>query len=100
MGGLPRPVEGTSMRVLAGDVGGTKTLLALAEPAGGSVRIVKEKLFSSPRYPGLAPIVLEFLRDAGEPVASACFGLPGPVLNGECRTPNLPWFLTEETLAR
>ena len=87
-------------RVLAGDVGGTKTLLALAEPAGESVRIVKETLFPSPRYPGLAPIVVEFLKDAGEPVAAACFGLPGPVLNGECRTPNLPWFLTQETLAR
>lgn len=86
--------------VLAGDVGGTKTLLALAEPAGESVRIVSETLFPSPRYPGLAPIVLEFLKDVREPVAAACFGLPGPVIDGACRTPNLPWSLTEQSLAQ
>jgi glucokinase len=85
--------------VLAGDVGGTKTLLALAEPEGGSVRIVRERQFPSPRYPGLAPIVVEFLKEAGEPVNAACFGLPGPVLDGACRTPNLPWYLTEQGLA-
>jgi len=86
--------------VLAGDVGGTKTLLALAEPAGESVHIVSETLFPSPRYPGLAPIVLEFLKDVREPVAAACFGLPGPVIDGACRTPNLPWSLTEQSLAQ
>jgi glucokinase len=86
--------------VLAGDVGGTKTLLALAEPATESLRIVKETVFASVEYPGLAPIVREFLATEKEDVAAACFGLPGPVLNGECRTPNLPWFLTERDLAR
>lgn len=86
--------------VLAGDVGGTKTLLALAEPAGESVRIVRETLYQSPLYPGLAPIVCAFLEEVREPIAAACFGLPGPVLDGACRTPNLPWFLTERDLAR
>ena len=86
--------------VLAGDVGGTKTLLALAEPTGESVRIIHEALFPSPHYPGLAPIVLEFLKDVRDPVTAACFGLPGPVLDGACRTPNLPWTLTEKGLAK
>jgi glucokinase len=86
--------------VLAGDVGGTKTLLALADPTTEPARIVKETLFASARYRGLAPIVREFLATEKEDVAAACFGLPGPVLNGECRTPNLPWFLTESALAR
>lgn len=86
--------------VLAGDVGGTKTLLALAEPAGESLRIVRETLFPSTRYSGLGEIVREFLDDMRDEVSAACFGLPGPVLDGACRTPNLPWFLTERDLAR
>ncbi len=86
--------------VLAGDVGGTKTLLALVEPGKEHLRVVTEKLFPSPHFPGLAPIVRQFLEEAKEPVGHACFGLPGPVLHGECRTPNLPWFLTERELAR
>ncbi len=99
-GGVPAAREATVALVLAGDVGGTKTLLALVEPGAASVRILTEKLFASPHFPGLAPIVRQFLADAREPVATACFGLPGPVLNGECRTPNLPWFLTERDLVR
>jgi glucokinase len=86
--------------VLAGDVGGTKTLLALAEPSGDSIRIVREALYQSPVYPGLAPIVRAFLEEGRQSVAAGCFGVPGPVLGGACRTPNLPWFLTEEALAR
>jgi glucokinase len=84
--------------VLAGDIGGTKTLLALAEPEGEAVRIVREARYSSPQYTGLTPIVREFLRDVREPVASACFGVAGPVIDGTCRTPNLPWYITEREL--
>ncbi len=84
--------------VLAGDIGGTKTLLALAEPDGEGVRIVREARFASRQYAGLTPIVREFLRDVGEPIASACFGVAGPVIDGTCRTPNLPWLITEREL--
>jgi glucokinase len=86
--------------VLAGDVGGTKTLLALVDPSGGSVLTSRETSYPSASYPGLAPIVREFLQGVPERVGAACFGVPGPVINGECRTPNLPWFLSERDLAR
>jgi glucokinase len=86
--------------VLAGDVGGTKTLLALVDPSGGSVLTSRETSYPSASYPGLAPIVREFLQGVQERVGAACFGVPGPVINGECRTPNLPWFLSERDLAR
>ena len=87
------------MTVLAGDVGGTKCLLALVEPAGAGVRVVAERRFDSAAYPGLAPIVAEFLAGAGAAVESACFGVPGAVVAGECRTPNLPWVIREAELA-
>lgn len=86
------------MRLLAGDVGGTKTILALIEDDGGAPRIVEERRFSSTDYPGLAPIVLEFC--GSRPPAAACFGVPGAVIDGGCETPNLPWFLREAELAK
>jgi glucokinase len=92
--------EATVALVLAGDVGGTKTLLALVDPSAENVQTARETSYPSASYPGLAPIVREFLKDVQEPVGTACFGVPGPVLNGECRTPNLPWFLTERDLER
>jgi glucokinase len=87
------------MTVLAGDVGGTKTLLALAERDGAGVRLLRERRFESAAYPGLAPIVAEFLAAAGATVESACFGVPGAVTAGECRTPNLPWVIRAAELA-
>ncbi|MGD1147483.1 MAG: glucokinase [Thermoanaerobaculaceae bacterium] len=85
--------------VLAGDIGGTKALLALAERDGDSVRILTEARFSSPEYPGLAPIVREFMSQARTRIAAACFGVPGAVLCGTCTTPNLPWIVTEAGLS-
>ena len=85
--------------VLAGDVGGTKTLLALAQRGRSGLTIVEEARFASAAYPGLAPIVTEFLARVRTPVFAACFGVPGAVLDGTCRTPNLPWVLTERELS-
>ena len=87
------------MTVLAGDIGGTKCLLALVEREGSGVRLLQERRFDSTAYPGLAPIVAEFLASAAAAVESACFGVPGAVVAGECRTPNLPWVIRETELA-
>jgi glucokinase len=84
--------------VLAGDVGGTKALLALAEPAGSSVRILVEERFSSAEYSGLGPIVREFMSGIKMRPEVACFGVPGAVLAGRCTTPNLPWVVAEADL--
>jgi len=85
--------------VLAGDIGGTKALLALAEREGGSVRVVEEARFASADYPGLAPIVREFMGSVKTRLAAACFGVPGAVLAGRCTTPNLPWVVAETELS-
>ena len=85
--------------VLAGDIGGTKALLALAERSGTSVRIVEEARFPSTEYAGLGPIVREFMSGVGARIEVACFGVPGAVLSGRCTTPNLPWVVTEAELA-
>jgi glucokinase len=88
------------MRVLAGDVGGTNARLAIADLGTRIPGIVKEQRYPSGESPGLAPIVRRFLDWAGEPVERACFGIAGPVVDGECRTPNLPWMVSAPELAR
>jgi len=88
------------MRVLTGDIGGTNARLAIADLADGAPRLVKERRYPSGDAPGLAPIVRRFLDWAGENVERACFGIAGPVVDGECRTPNLPWTVSARELAR
>jgi glucokinase len=87
------------MRVLAGDIGGTNARLAIADLGDDIPRIVKEQRYPSGDDPGLAPIVRRFLDATGEKVERACFGIAGPVVDGECRTPNLPWTVSARALA-
>lgn len=80
------------MRVLAADIGGTKTALCLyAGEAATDLRIERVREFESRTFSGLVPILGEFLR--GERVDCAAFGVAGPVLHGQCQTTNLPWLV-------
>jgi len=87
------------MKVLAGDVGGTNARLAVVEVAAGVTQIVYERRFPTRGTPGLAPIVREFLAGAGPTPQRACFGIACPVVDGDCRTPNLPWTVNARALA-
>jgi glucokinase len=88
------------MRVLAGDIGGTNARLAILEvgPGPDAVRPVQEQRYPTQGAPGLAPLVLRFLTDVGTVPERACFGIAGPVVDGECRTPNLPWTVNARAL--
>lgn len=77
--------------ILAGDIGGTKTVLALYrpdDPIGEPCRIRK---YASGAYPGIEPIVADFLGSGGEVPRAAAFGIAGPVLGRTVETTNLPW---------
>jgi glucokinase len=86
--------------VLAGDVGGTKTDLAVYrfEERRKASR-VRAETFPSREHQGLEEIVRAFLAKQREPLAAAAFGIAGPVLGGEAKVTNLPWELREERLA-
>lgn len=84
-------------RILAGDVGGTKTLLALYRAESGGLTALREARYASADYADPVEIVSAFL--AGETVDAACLGVAGPVVAGRCRTTNLPWLLDEATLS-
>lgn len=83
--------------VLAGDVGGTKTLLALYRCEAGRLELLREARHASGEFSGLEEIVAVFL--SGEAPLAACFGVAGPVADGRCRTTNLPWLLDEVELS-
>jgi glucokinase len=86
--------------ILAGDIGGTKTRLALFSLADGKLKTEAEASFASQQYSGLEPVIQEFLRGAHtSAIQSACFGVAGPVLAGTVKTPNLPWFIEAVRLA-
>jgi glucokinase len=87
------------MKVLAGDIGGTNARLAVVEMEASMTRIVYERRFPTQGTPGLAPIVREFLTGVGTAPQHACFGIACPVVDGDCRTPNLPWTVNARRLA-
>jgi glucokinase len=86
-------------RVLAGDIGGTKTALAVYRfEETRTARLEAEQTFPSREYPGLEEIIREFLGPRHEPLAAAAFGVAGAVLAGEVTATNLPWKLSEGQL--
>lgn len=87
---------------LAGDVGGTNTRLARVTVRGGSYEVASIAVYESTRYPGLEPILGQYLREhpAEAPIAAAGFGIPGPVEGRVARTTNLPWAVDADALER
>ena len=86
--------------ILAGDVGGTKTLLAIYEAAGDSYRCVKKQRYASADYQTFTELLASFLRDIEAlSVGAACIGVAGPIVNGDCVTTNLPWVLTRQAIS-
>lgn len=77
--------------ILAGDIGGTKTNLALFEVGAGGLRRARGASLRSADYGSLAEALRAFLGATPEPVEAAAFGIAGPVAHNRTRTPNLAW---------
>jgi len=84
---------------LAGDIGGTKTNLALYVYEDHE-RLVAKKVAAYPSkdHATLAEIVREFLAGDLSNVRQACFGVAGPVKNGVVQVTNLPWIVDAAAL--
>jgi glucokinase len=107
----------TMATLLAGDIGGTKTILSLVttRPATNlphpssalpSLTHLCRKTFPSRGYTDLVPLVQEFLQVAQQecgdlpPLGAACFGIAGPVVENASELTNLGWFLRAENLSQ
>lgn len=85
--------------IIAGDIGGTKTVLALYERTTEGLHQSAERAFASADYASLEAILDDFLRDyRGVRLDNACFGIPGALIEGRVHTTNLSWDVSEPAL--
>jgi glucokinase len=84
--------------LLAGDVGGTKTNLAVFSPDAGLRAPLAEATFPSGAYVSLEMLVNEFLSHNDLEISRASFGVAGPVVAGRAKITNLPWEMAESRL--
>jgi glucokinase len=86
--------------ILAGDIGGTKTNVALFQTNGSEVGLViKQQTFRSADYDSLEAILKEFVGETDLRITGACFGIAAPVVQGHAKTPNLNWTVNAKSLA-
>ncbi|MCP4165652.1 MAG: glucokinase [Chloroflexi bacterium] len=84
--------------LLAGDIGGTKTVLAVYSNESGPRQPLVEKRYPSSEYPSLARVVQDFLATQEYTIDRACFGVAGPVVEGWAEITNLPWVISTHNL--
>lgn len=90
-------MQSTSVRVLSGDIGATKTRLAVVDVSGIQPRIEREVTYPSRSYASFDTLLGEFLSGNEKP-SFAAFGIAGPVQGREARTTNLPWHIDADAL--
>jgi glucokinase len=88
-----------SHRILAGDVGGTKTRLGLFLASSNNVLLKRSRTVSSRAFQSLEGIIGEFLAE-DETISAACFGVAGPIVSGSAIATNLPWNVSVRSLRR
>ena len=84
------------MRILAGDIGGTKVLLRLVEDQS----VVHEQRFESAAYKAFDDLLRAFLGGAAKDIDAACFAVAGPVFDDHAEVTNLSWSMSAATLER
>ena len=84
--------------ILAGDIGGTKTNLALFDGDPGRPLVLET--YRSADHPGLEEIARVFLRAHPADVSAACFGIAGPVRGGQVPAVNLAWAVDAAAVSR
>ncbi|MGC9359121.1 MAG: glucokinase [Anaerolineae bacterium] len=85
---------------LAGDIGGTKTALALFDEAQGPHRPIAQRTLASRDFPSFADLARAYLSDVDQRPSCATLGVPGPVTEGHVTGTNLPWDMSEADLER
>lgn len=88
-----------TLRVLSGDIGGTKTRLAMFEVAGAQLRSVVERSYPSRDFAALDDLIEDFLGAGDSRPDAAAFGIAGPVRDNVVDVTNLPWRISAAELA-
>ena len=85
--------------ILAGDIGGTNTRLALLETEDKRLRVIVDQTFASREHKSLDEIISQFLGEHPAPITHACFGVAGPIRSRQSRPANLPWVVDADQLS-
>jgi glucokinase len=86
--------------ILAGDIGGTKTHLAIFSFQDNNLKAEFQKTYPSQEYSGLEPLLQDFLAAGKYPIGRASFGIAGPLVDGKVHTSNLRWVVDSLSVAR
>ncbi len=87
--------------ILSGDIGGTKTILALVDTSGPRPKITARKKFINSRYNSHEEILESFIASTGgADIHSAVLGVAGRIDDGRCRITNLDWTVDSEKLGQ
>jgi glucokinase len=97
-GGVLRVQQGERTVLLAGDLGGTKTDLAIYSDESSLHNPVAEARYASADFPSLEAMCQDFLARVKTPVTAACFDVAGPVSEGRAAITNLPWLVDAQEL--
>ncbi len=87
-------------KYLAGDIGGTKTRLALFSPDSVAGDPVESRTFPSQKFSSLEDILHTYLVDKPYKLSGASFGIAGPIFAGRARVTNLSWVVEERKLSQ
>ncbi len=87
------------MKILTGDIGGTKTSLAIFEVNGTQVDRLSLEKYPSQQYGSLDEIVRQFVKKQEYECEWASFGIAGPIRNDRVQTTNLPWLIDAQQLS-
>ncbi|MBI2310993.1 MAG: glucokinase [Betaproteobacteria bacterium] len=85
--------------ILAGDLGGTKTLLQATQQTDGGSRVLFDRELDSRAFPDFASALSDFLQQAGlATVDRACFAVAGPIQGDRVSMTNLAWEIDARAL--
>lgn len=86
--------------LLVGDIGGTKTILAIYSQADKSWVCISKKTFASADFAEFDQLLTVFVDELDDrTLQGACLGVAGSVINGRCQATNLPWLLDQKDIA-
>jgi len=89
------------VKILAGDIGGTKTILAIYEKDSQGVTLLYKEQFSSKTFETFGEVIDLFLKKSPPfKIDAVVLGIAGPVVEGICQTTNLPWIIDERSLQK
>lgn len=91
------------MKLLIGDIGGTKTLLQIVEFSDSSLKVIRQQRYASAAFNDFESVLNTFLAqtdsDSRHSLRLACFAVAGPIIRQQARVTNLPWRLDALSLA-